>query len=283
MEFDINANISDREFQLLKELMYKETGVFLKPSKKNLIIARLRNRLKLLNIDSFEDYHKLLVSRSGANELDIFVNSITTNETYFFRNDSQLEYMKKEILPKIIHERVRSGANKKLGIWSAASSSGEEAYSIAIFLRQAIPNISSWRLNLYASDINSDVLNMAKEGVYPVERLRKLQDVVKRKYFTKSIDKKFKKELYSLSNEIKSMVTFLKHNLLKPFRYTGLDIIFLNNVLIYFDMESKQQVIDNVSKSLNKGGYLFLGQSESLMGVKHDYKFISPSTYTKEA
>jgi chemotaxis protein methyltransferase CheR len=270
------SNLNQREFDLLKEFMYKETGVFLKPSKKTLVVTRLRSRLKALNLDSFKKYYDILKNPTQKAEREYFVNSITTNETYFNRNESQFNYFKNTIIPMYIKK-----GQKSIKIWSAASSTGEEAYSLAIILMETLKNLSSWRINIYASDVNSDVIKTAREGIYPEDRLKRLTPALKKKYF-KQKEGKFNKAIYEINSNIKSMVSFFQHNLLYPSQYKDLDIVFVSNVLIYFDMISKQKVIDNISRSLNDKGYLFLGQSESLMGLKHNFKFVLPSSFIKE-
>lgn len=271
------AAISQKEFIQLRDLMYEKTGVYLKPSKINLVLARLRNRLKELSLDSFEKYYQFILNPAQKGELELFINSITTNETYFFRNDNQFKFLIEKYIPQIIHEKAE---NKSLNIWSAAASTGEEAYTIAMILKQYIPKIQSWKINIHASDINSEVLNLAREGIYLEAKLKKLGTDYQKKYFTKLVDN-HNRTLYKINDEIKSTVKFFQHNLLNPIKLSNLDIIFLSNVLIYFDLKSKQKVIDNIKNTLNDGGYLFLGQSESLMGSKHNFNLVMPSTFRK--
>jgi chemotaxis protein methyltransferase CheR len=282
--FESESELSQKEFELLKDLMYKETGVFLKPSKKALVISRLRNRLIALRLNSFKKYYDILRNPLELDEREYFVNSITTNETYFYRNGNQFNYLKNTVIPKYNKERGGINGNKKIRIWSSASSTGEEAYTIAILLREGLTNINSWKIDIYASDVNSEVLKTAKNGIYSEGRLKRLSPAIIKRYFKKQEKKKpFDKHTYLISDTIRSMVTFYKHNLLVPSKNNSLDIVFLSNVLIYFDLESKRKVIHNISRSLAENGYLFLGQSESLMGINnHEFKFILPSSFLKE-
>lgn len=259
-------NISDNEFKELRDYMYEKTGVYLKDTKKNLVKSRLSKRIKELNLSSFKDYLKLI--RSSKKEAEVFINFITTNETYFFREREHLEFLVKTIKDNRI---------SNISIWSAACSSGEEPYSTAIYLKENCPGL---KFSILATDINTQMLDTAKKGIYNHFRLRATPDEWKEKYF-KMIEKKGNYVIYQLDLKKISGVNFKYHNLLKS-QYNKFDIIFLRNVLIYFDKESKKRVFMNMKKSLKSSGYLILGKSESMMDLYDEFKFISSSVYKYE-
>jgi chemotaxis protein methyltransferase CheR len=272
--------ITDKEFDQIKDLMYRRTGVHLKPTKKPLVMTRLRKRLEELKLSRFTDYIPLL-ERDAGPELEIFINALTTNETYFFRHSKQFNYLYEEILPSIT---TRSGAQAgKIRIWSGASSSGEEPYSIAITCREFLKGRPSWRLDLVASDINTEVINEAKEGVYSERSIKDVPATLKDRLFVPivSAQNKMWKE-FKLSDTIKSSVRFTQHNLLKPFAEKDFDVIFLRNVMIYFDNASKQKVVDNVLASLRPGGYFIISLSESLNDVSNRLLQVASGIYQKE-
>ncbi|MFH0753623.1 MAG: protein-glutamate O-methyltransferase CheR, partial [Candidatus Omnitrophota bacterium] len=254
--------ITDKEFDHIKDLMYRRTGVHLKPTKKPLVMTRLRKRLEELKISRFMDYIPL-VERENGPEIEIFINALTTNETYFFRHTKQFNYLYEHILPEILAKGARQGFHAR--IWSGASSSGEEPYSIAMTCREFFKGRPGWKVHMVASDINSEVIAEAKEGVFSERSIKDVPVSFKEKYFTPhtSTENKMWKE-FQLSDLIINSVKFTQHNLLKPFAEKDFDVIFLRNVMIYFDPESKQKVVDNVLASLKPGGYFFISLSESL-------------------
>jgi chemotaxis protein methyltransferase CheR len=265
-------DITDQEFDKIKDMMYRRTGVHLKPTKKPLVLTRLRKRLEELKMSRFTEYIPLLDRDSGP-ELEIFINALTTNETYFFRHSKQFNYLYEVVLPSIVARGASQGLQAR--IWSGASSSGEEPYSIAITTKQFFKGRPGWKVNLVASDINSEVIAEAKEG-------KDVPPTLKDKYFVPadSTEHKMWKE-FQLSREILSSVRFVQHNLMKPFAEKDFDVIFLRNVMIYFDNESKQKVVDNVLASLRPGGYFFISLSESLNDVRTNVTQVFSGVYQK--
>ena len=271
--------ITDKEFEAIKELMYRRTGVHLKPTKKPLVMTRLRTRLEELKMTRFTEYIPLL-ERDGTPELEIFINALTTNETYFFRHTKQFNYLYETILPSLLERGSSSGFQVK--IWSAASSSGEEPYSLAIACREFLKGRPGWKVNLTASDINSEVIAEAREGVFSERSIKEIPANLRDKYFapfTGSHHRMWKE--FKLSDTVINSVKFVQHNLLKPFPEKDFDIIFLRNVMIYFDPESKQKVVNNVLASLKPGGHLFISLSESLNDVQCGVTQVASGIYQK--
>jgi chemotaxis protein methyltransferase CheR len=272
MDIYKNLQITDEEFVNLRDLMYKTTGVFLKDTKKILVVTRLRKRLNELNIDTFADYYNYLAVNRA--EFDKFINAITTNETFFFRNDKHFDFLKGEWLPEIIKERK----DHKIKIWSAACSTGEEPYSIYIFLLENLPNPSVWNIQIDATDINTDVLNAAKKAEYGQERMRATPPHIVNKYFEKSTNH-HGGAVYNLKAQFKDKVRFRQHNLLNVYGEKEFDLVFLRNVLIYFDVPMKKIAIQNAYKVIKPGGYLFLGHSEGMLGIESDFDYVQPSVF----
>ncbi len=271
-------NINDDEFDRIREIMHKKTGVFLKDSKKPLVTARLRKRLETLNLNSYNEYIKLLES-SGSNELEFFINAITTNETYLFRHIKQFEILEKTVLPEFL-----SKGKNSLTIWSAAASTGEEPYSIAIVCNEFALKNKQFMYKIYATDINSDVLSVAKEGIYFERSFRETPPEYKKKYFKeiKSDDGLISKTLYAVDDSIKRKIIYTKHNLLDMFDLIKeADIVFLRNVMIYFEKDVKEKVVTNIYKKMAKDGYLFISLSESLNDIKSDFVFFQSGVYKK--
>ncbi|RKY35113.1 MAG: hypothetical protein DRP78_05785 [Candidatus Omnitrophota bacterium] len=272
--------ISGQEFDILRKLMYKHTGVYLKESKKPLVISRLRTRLEGLKLNSFSEYI-IVLENHGIKEMEYFVNALTTNETYFFRHVKQFNYLFEKIFPEII-EKKRLENKRQIRIWSAASSTGEEPYSVAIACREFFKNRQEWKVKIFATDVNSKVLADAKAGFYPERSLKEMSAALILKYFSDGVAQTQKKwKQFKLHSSIIESIDFRAHNLLEIFAEIDFDIIFLRNVLIYFDQEIKQKVINNLQNNLLTGGYLFISPSETLNDVQSSFESVFSSIYRK--
>jgi chemotaxis protein methyltransferase CheR len=263
--------LSDQSFIELRDVIYNQCGIFFTESKKYLLEGRIGKRLKAKNMNSFDEYTEFLKSPFCRQELNELFEAITINETYFFRAEHQLDAFDKLIVPEIL--KSRSNLSKPVfRIWSTASSTGEEPYSIAIIvlekLKQLYPQVN---FQILASDINNAVLDSARQGIFKEYSIRNIPQPYLKKYFKQSGAN------YILSDEVKRMVKFMNINLYDPIAMrtvNSCDVIFCCNVLIYFDMPSKQQVITYLYDALNPGGYLFIGYSESLHGISKAFKLI---------
>ncbi|MFT5207173.1 MAG: chemotaxis protein methyltransferase CheR [Candidatus Omnitrophota bacterium] len=268
-------NISESEYLQVKDLMYAKSGVYLKSTKKSLIVSRLSKRIKQLNLSKLSEYISLL-SNPKDNELETFVNAITTNETFFFRHTKQFNYLYENILPDLINADIET-----LRIWSAACSTGEEPYSLAIALIEYFKNQPKFKYEILASDINTLILEQAKVGLYREDKMGSTTDSLRAKYFTKIPNEKKTGYNYQIAQRIKNYITFFQHNLMNVHKTESMDIIFLRNVLFYFDETSTQKCIQAIRAALKLGGYLFIGLSENIHGHTNGFKFVSSGIYQK--
>ncbi len=270
-------------FEAIRKYIYENSGIYFQDNKKYFLESRLQRRMNFLGVKKFEEYFDLIKSNTaGASERKYFFEAITINETFFFRNQPQLDVLASQILPEIIASKSTLNRNK-LKIWSAASSSGEEAYSIAMIFQDLIkPRFPNMELEVVGTDINNAVIDTASAGVYRDYSIRNTPPYYLKKYF------KHVNGTYEILPEIKKMANFKLLNLYDDSMMRamfGFDVIFCANVLIYFDQASKTKVISNLYNSLNKGGYLFIGYSETLHGISKAFKLLSfPNTvgYKKE-
>lgn len=281
-DVDISLTMSDETFKNLRDEIYKQCGIYFTESKKYLLEGRIAKRVTAKNLKNFEEYIGLIKTPIGKQELSSLFEAVTINETYFFRADQQFESFEKVIVHEILKQRVGT-TSPIFRIWSAASSTGEEAYTLAmIILEKLKPIFPNVQFQIVASDINRAVLETARKGIYKEYSVRNVPPAYMSKYFTKTDG------AYILSDKVKSMVKFITLNLYDATSMktmSNCDVIFCANVLIYFDIPSKQQVVSYLYDSLNKGGYLFIGYSESLHGISKAFKLVHLSksmAYKKE-
>lgn len=273
--------ISDREFDLLRNLIKELTGISLSDQKKSLVISRLSKRLRALDLTSFTGYYGYLTEGlEGRQEIDHLINRITTNKTDFYREQHHFEFLEEVLLPQIYEHGAENG-KRKLRVWSAGCSSGEEPYTIAITLKEFFKDKPSWDVKILATDLDTEILEKAKKGVYSQQVVAPIPPEYLRAYFKKGVGAN--DGLFMVKDILKELIVFRKFNLVteeispkQPF-----DIIFCRNVIIYFDAETKMKVINSLSNALGNKGYLFLGHSESLMGNEGSVKLIGNSTYCK--
>lgn len=270
-------------FSEWRELIYDKTGIYFQDNKKYLLESRLIRRLLHLKMSTYQEYLNFIKnSAQGKYELRYLYDAITINETFFFRNQAQLEALVLKVIPEMIPEKRKSNQNK-FRIWSAAVSSGEEIYSIAIMINDLISHkYPDLEFELIGTDISNTALEAAVKGVYSEYSVRNVPLQFLKRYFRRTDN------YYEISPIIKGMVDFKYLNLYEDIGIIGLgsmDVIFCANVLIYFDQNSKIKVINNLYRALNKNGYLFIGYSESLHGISKAFKLVSfPKTvgYKKE-
>ncbi len=262
--------INDYEFLKLKELIYNFSGIFIEKDKKEFIQNKLNSHLHLLHFDSFTKYFYYLLKT--PEELQIMINKITTNQTYFFREQKHYDFLE-EILKKLESKRV-------FNCWSAASSSGEEAYSCAMLIGNVL-NKSSHRWEVVLSDINNEMLDKAKQAKYILSEAKKIPENFFNLYC--NFDKNTDKHHFYIKSNLKRQMQFklinLTHKLPKDLE--EFDVIFLRNIIIYFDKPTRKKVVENVIEKLKKNGYLFMGHSESLFNITSKVRLIEPSIYQK--
>jgi chemotaxis protein methyltransferase CheR len=270
-------------FENWRKYIYENCGIYFQDNKKYLLESRLKKRINYLGLNSFSDYFDFMRYNSNAvTEKRYLYEAITINETFFFRNQPQLDALISSVLPEIIEKKIAQQKNK-IRIWSAASSSGEEAYSVAISIVDLLKNkYPSFEFEIVGTDINQAVLDVAQKGVFKEYSIRNTPLYYLKKYF------KTNGPEFNVDPALKKMVSFRLLNLYDELGMKSMmnfDVIFCANVLIYFDLSSKIKVLSNLYNSLNRGGYLFIGYSETLQNISKSFKLISfPKTigYKKE-
>lgn len=277
------GKLSEKEFTKFKDLIYKNTGIFLKDSKLEMVNSRLLRRLKDLKFSTFDAYYNYLVSDKSGTELLEMINSITTNKTNFFRENNHFEFLYDTLLPEIVQRSFESG-DLSLNVWSSACSTGEEPYTISMILKDYFKNRVGWNINLLASDIDTNVIKRAQEGIYNDEQVAPIPLGLLKEYFYKGEGDN--KGLFKAKDKLKNIITFKKINLIEDVYpiSTPMDIIFCRNVFIYFDQETIIKIINRFYSYLKTGGHMFLGHSETidLNGVfKDKFKLRSHTVYVK--
>lgn len=269
------AEITDKQFEEISELVKRLAGINLHEGKKELVKARLAKRTRQLKLPTLEAYIAYVRGDTSGRELVSMLDALSTNLTYFFREPAHFNFLKDKVLPQI-----QQRGNKRLRIWSAGCSSGEEPYSIAMLLREHIANVSSWDARVLATDLSTRVLAMATRGEYGKERFRETPPQLVQRYF--DVVQSAPSKIYKASKDIRSMIHFARLNLMEPWPMKGpFDVIFCRNVMIYFDKPTQSRLVNRYYDLLAPGGYLFLGHSESLTGTQHQFRYVMPATYAK--
>jgi chemotaxis protein methyltransferase CheR len=279
----VSSGLSDELFDKFRQFIYRQTGIYFQDNKKYLLESRIAQRMSLLGIPDFESYYQRLHSVYGKEEQTQLFNAVTINETYFYRNEPQINVIRDKVLPEII-EKKRINGQKHVRIWSAACSTGEEPYTLAMIIKDhfmsAYPDI---QFEILGTDINTTVLEEARKGLYRNYAIRRVPEKQLKKHFWVNNDQ------YQLKPQISQMVNFKMLNLFDSAairRLHRFDIIICANVLIYFDENSKRRVISNLYDILQPGGYLFLGYAESLYGISQAFvpvHFTKTVAYQKES
>lgn len=258
--------MSDEEFRSIRDYINRQCGLYFDLTSKYILEKRLSGRVHEHGLSSFKEYHYfLLYDKNSAEELNSITDILTTNETYFYRESYQLLAFKDEILPEILSRKK----NKRLKIWSAGCSTGEEPYTLAMLIILS-GLFSDWKVEVLGSDISQRVLHSARRGIYSESSFRAMPEEYRVRFFTKGDDGKS-----HVIDEVKKMVSFGKVNLLDGKMLSlvpDMDVIFCRNVIIYFDIETKKKVIENFYGKLYDLGYLLLGHSESLMSISTSFK-----------
>lgn len=278
------VSMSDDEYRQIRDFIHSYCGIYFDADSKYLLEKRLARQLSVHQIPSFQDYLFFLkYDTKREEELDTIVDLLTTNETYFFREEYQLRAFSEEIIPEI-QARPEKKRDSVIRVWSAGCSTGEEPYTIAMILKES-PRMADWRVDIIATDISQRVLQVARKGIYSRISFRTTDERFTRKYFEHLPGAK-----YRIKDDLRSMVTFAHLNLMDALKITLLermDVIFCRNVLIYFDPQAKRTVIQSLYDRLESGGYLLLGHAESLMNVttlfrlthlKNDLVYQKPTT-----
>lgn len=265
--------MSDTNFKIIQDLAYQKIGIKLSPYKKNMIYSRLSRRLRSLNLKNFDDYCDI-ICHPEQNEIVEFINAVTTNLTSFFREPYHFDYIKNIFIPSVIKDK---NENKRLRIWSAGCSTGEEAYSLAMIFCD-LPTFKKWDIKILATDVDSNVVDIAKKGVYSADKLYKIP-VECKNYVT--ID--YKNEDIKIKEIVKKMITFKQLNLMHRWPMKGpFDIIFCRNVIIYFDVETQKKLFNRYADMLCEEGKLFIGHSENLYNISEQFQAVGHTIYYKK-
>ncbi|MFQ5675214.1 MAG: CheR family methyltransferase [bacterium] len=272
--------LSDREYRLIRELVYQKFGINLTEKKRSLVTGRLSRIVTSSGFTNFEDYYDFVVSDKTGDAIRILVDRISTNHTFFYRESDHFEYLYRTVLPEYARKAKMGRGPKVLRIWCSASSSGEEPYTLAMILHEYFKDeLSAWDIGVLATDISTDILNVARNGVYQDENVAKLPTAYRNKYFDRLTDGS-----WAIKSSIKEVVLFRRLNLIqRSYPFKGrFQIIFSRNVMIYFDERTRKALVRRYHRYLEPQGYLFIGHSESLGRNNGLYRYVKPAVYRKE-
>ena len=273
-----DGSLRDEDYHFLCKLIYERSRIHLGADKRVLVTSRLAKRLRFHGLETYAEYCDLLRSPQGEAELQFLIDRISTNHTHFFREIKHFDFLRDTVIPKWQAETRR---NEPFRIWSAASSTGEEAYSIAIYLAENFAPAESGRWQIEGTDISTRVLEVAQRGVYEADRVGEIPNEILRRHFQRGVNQWAGH--YRMKDDVRRRVNFQHLNLLDghyPFS-SPFDIIFCRNVMIYFDRPTQETLVRLLAERLVPGGHLLVGHSESLSGVKHSLKLVRPAIYLK--
>ncbi|MBW2308213.1 MAG: protein-glutamate O-methyltransferase CheR [Deltaproteobacteria bacterium] len=272
--------LTDKEFENFRRLVYDKCGINLHLGKKELVQARLGKRMRAGNFTSFRDYYNYVVDDPSGNELTHLLDAISTNQTHFFREPQHFQFLCETALPEVLKANGGKRA-RTIRLWSAGCSTGEEPYSMAISLLEALPARNACNIRILATDLSTKVLATASSGVYDVKKVEGVPQHYLRKYFQKGCGRW--QGYVRIKKEVARLIEFKRVNFMEPFCFNQhFDVIFCRNVMIYFDKTFQEKLVDKFHTLLNPGGYLMIGHSESLTGVNHRFKYIRPTIYRKQ-
>ena len=271
--------ITDAEFALFQALIYREAGIYLSEAKKALLVGRLTKRLKALGLTTFKEYYGRVVDENDEAERVRLFDSICTNETHFFREPHQFAFLENHIIPEFSAQAAAGLRPRRIRVWSAACSTGEEPYSIAMVLMHHLPPSSGWGIEVLATDLSTRALRVAEGGVWPLEK----RSEIPIRYLKSSMlrDTRSQEGRMKASPEVQAVIQFYRINLNHAsYSVAGsFDLIFCRNVLIYFDADSRARVVSRLLNQLEPGGYFFVGHAESLNGVTDLVRNVVPTVY----
>ena len=268
------------EFEFLRSLVYEHSRIQLGPDKRELVTARLGKRLRANRLSSIGEYCQLLESPARDEELSHLIDAISTNHTFFFREAPHFDFVRERVVPEMLQRR-RLEHWPRFYAWSAACSTGEEPYSLAITLAEALPPAAAWPWHIEATDISHRVLQKAQDAIYRDDVVAKLSGSRVKTHFQRGVGPQEGK--FRVKPTLSTQVTFRHLNLLDgepPFR-EPFHLIFCRNVMIYFDRPTQEELVNKLARRLVPGGYLLVGHSESLTGIRHPLQLVAPATYRR--
>jgi chemotaxis protein methyltransferase CheR len=272
------ADISDMVFGRFRDLIYREAGISLTDGKKTLLVGRLAGRLRELGVESFESYYELVADPTASDERARMLDRICTNETHFFRDPRQWEFLDQQFFPRL-EERVAESGTRRIHAWSAACSTGEEPYSLAMTLLSRFPPATGWQVEILATDLSTKVLSQARAGLWSIDKAEDIPLSYRKEFMLRGTGGQSGK--MKAGPELRSVIKFDRLNLnTAAYGVNGpFDLIFCRNVLIYFDLPSKSLVIDRLLHHLAPGGCLFMGYAETTTGISDGLTSVGPNVY----
>jgi len=273
---DREFEFSLEDFKFISDVVAKRTGIVLSDAKHDMVYSRLARRLRQLRLSEFSDYLEIIKS-GDENEILEFTNAITTNLTSFFREKHHFEFLRSKVLP---HLKLTK-KDRRIRIWSAGCSSGEEPYSIAMTVRDVFPSLSGWDIKILATDLDTNMVQHASDGVYTQERVAGLDKKHSKKWVLQGRGNHSGD--IRMSQELRDMITFKQLNLMDEWPMTGpFDFMFCRNVVIYFNKETQRDLFNRYANLVDDNGYLFIGHSESLHKVSDRFSLLGQTIYQKE-
>jgi chemotaxis protein methyltransferase CheR len=268
---------SDDDFRSLRDLVRQITGITLSDAKRELVYGRLSRRLRVLNLESFRDYRDLLAGPDAAAEIGEFVNAVTTNLTSFFRENHHFDYLRSAFLEPLVAAGARG---RRVRIWSAGCSSGEEPYSIAMTVAEALPEWKRYDIRILATDLDTEMVARGTSGIYREDRVQGMDPKRLARWFKRGSEQG--RTVYEIDSDLREMISFRQLNLMHPLPMQGpLDVVFCRNVIIYFDKDTQRDLFQRIAPLQRPGALLFLGHSESLFKVSDDYNLIGKTIYRR--
>ncbi len=271
------VELKEADFRRISDIIYNHCGINLHNGKRALVRARLAKRMRDVRINQVDTYLDFALHDEA--EFFKLVDSISTNLTSFFRENSHFDYLSREYLPSLIERKKKAGSHK-IRFWSAGCSSGEEPYTLAIVLREFFQDLTGWDILILATDVSTRMLEQAAAGEFDDARIQPLTQQQRHRFFSTS--SLTGRKVHQVRPDLKKMIRFRYLNLMEPWPFKGpFDGIFCRNVMIYFDKSTQEKLVNRFYHCLDKMGVLFIGHSESLTGINHPYKYIQPATYMK--
>jgi chemotaxis protein methyltransferase CheR len=253
--------LNARQFDRFRDLIYRTSGIRIADNKQSLLSNRIRRRLR--PGQDFDAYYRYVTSPEGNGEIEHFLDAITTNETFFFRTESHFDWFRSDFLGEVVAAERRGERPRSLRIWSAGCATGAEPYSLAICLRENLYRLRDWTLEIVGTDISEEALRAARDGRFKPRAVEAVTEKQRRRYFEGPADD----GSWRVRPEVRELVRFECHNLMRPMSTAPFDCVLIRNVLIYFDQASKTVVVRNLIEALAPGGFLVVGPSEGLHGM----------------
>lgn len=268
--------LNDRDFQHLRQLVSRETGIVITDAKRLMVYSRLARRLRVLGLRDFSDYCRLL-EEDGNDELNVFINCITTNLTSFFREPHHFTYLQNVVVPELMR---RNAETRRIRIWSAGCSTGEEPYSIALAMAEVLPPDAGWDWRVLATDIDTDVLVRAQSGVYSLERVTAIPQPLLQRWFMRGSGAN--QGMVRISTELRELISFRRLNLMEEWPVRGpIDVQFCRNVVIYFDKHAQRRIFHQFAERMSDDACLFIGHSETLFKISDRFDLVGQTIYRK--